>query len=197
MARSRIGKDPIALFHRLFARAVRAKLPLPEAMALATASPGGAPSVRFVLLKAADERGFTFFTDGRSDKGRDLARNPRAALVFYWHAIHKQVRIAGRVERVSPAEADAYWATRPRRSRLAAAASVQSAPIASRNVLAKRWLSLHARYGGREVPRPPEWTGYRVVPDAIEIWTRRAHRLHDRDHFARTRTGWRRRLLQP
>jgi pyridoxamine 5'-phosphate oxidase len=170
---------------------------LPEAMALATATPRGAPSVRFVLLKSADARGFVFFTNAVSPKGEDLAANPRAALTFYWAPLGRQVRVAGRVEAVSPAEADAYWATRPRASRLAALASRQSARLGSRTALEARWRGLRRRYRGRPVPRPPTWTGFRVVPDAIEFWTHRAHRLHDRELFLRTRRGWRRLRLQP
>jgi pyridoxamine 5'-phosphate oxidase len=170
---------------------------LPEAMALATATPRGAPSVRFVLLKSADARGFVFFTNAVSAKGEDLAANPRAALTFHWAPLGRQVRVAGRVETVSPAEADAYWVTRPRASRLAAVASRQSTRLGSRAVLEARWRGLRRRYRGRPVPRPPTWTGFRVVPDAIEFWTHRAHRLHDRELFLRTRRGWRRLRLQP
>lgn len=196
MSRAR-STDPLARFRLWFRQAHRARIPIPEAMALATASPNGAPSVRFVLLKMADERGFTFFTDTRSPKGRDLARNPRAALVFYWDPIGKQVRVSGRVEPVSPAEADAYWRTRPRESRLAATASRQSAPLATHAALLARWRRLRTRYRGKDVPRPRGWRGFRVVADEIEFWTRHAHRLHHRERFVRTRRGWRRRLLQP
>ena len=190
--------DPIAHFHLLFRRAQRARIALPEAMALATASSRGVPSVRWVLLKAADARGFTFFTDGRSRKGRELRANPRAALAFYWDPIRKQVRVSGRVVGVSGAEADAYWRTRPRESRLAATASYQSAPLASHAALVARWRRLRARYRGADIPRPPGWRGFRVVPDEIEFWTRRAHRLHHRELFVRRRGGgWQRRLLQP
>jgi pyridoxamine 5'-phosphate oxidase len=196
VSRSR-SADPLARFHLWFRQARRARIPLPEAMALATASPKGVPSVRFVLLKVVDERGFTFFTDTRSQKGRDLARNARAAFVFYWDPIGKQVRVSGRVEPVTNAEADAYWRTRPRESRLAATASHQSAPLASHATLLARWRQLGVRYRGRDIPRPPGWRGFRVLADEIEFWTRRAHRLHHRELFVRTRRGWRRRLLQP
>jgi len=191
------SSDPLARFRLWFGQARRARIPLPEAMALATASRTGAPSVRFVLLKTVDERGFTFFTDTRSQKGHDLVRNPRAALVFYWDPIRKQVRVTGHVEAVSPAEADAYWRTRPRESRLAATVSHQSAPLASHAALLARWRRLRARHRGRDVPRPPGWRGFRVVPDEIEFWTRRAHRLHHRELFVHGPRGWRRRLLQP
>jgi pyridoxamine 5'-phosphate oxidase len=190
--------DPIAHFNLLFRRAQRARIALPEAMALATASSRGVPSVRWVLLKAADARGFTFFTDGRSRKGRELHANPRAALAFYWDPIRKQVRVEGRVEQVTPAEADAYWVTRPRASRLAALASLQSEELASWPALIARWRRLRREYAGRDVPRPRVWTGFRVVPDTIEFWSRRAHRLHHREVFVRRRGGgWQRRLLQP
>ena len=189
--------DPLARFQRWFAQARRARIELPEAMALATADADGRPSVRFVLLKQADARGFVFFTDGRSRKGRDLAANPHAALVFYWDPIRRQVRVEGRVERVSPAEADAYWATRPRASRLAASISRQSTTLPSRAWLVARWEALRRRYRGRPVPRPPTWTGFRVVPDRIEFWVHRARWLHDRELFVRSRRGWSRRLLQP
>jgi len=166
-------------------------------MALATAARRGAPAVRFVLLKAADRRGFVFFTDGRSRKGRELHASRRAAVAFYWNALGRQVRIEGRVEEVSAAEADAYWATRPRASQLAALASQQSAALASRRALMRRWAQLRRRYRRRPVPRPPTWTGFRIVPASIEFWTHREHRLHDRELCVRTRAGWTRRLLQP
>src|SRR5437867_742385 len=165
-------------------------------MALATAGRRGA-SVRFVLLKGADRRGFAFFTDGRSRKGRELRASVRAAVAFYWNRLGRQVRIEGRVEQVSTAEADAYWATRPRASQLAALASHQSAALASRRSLTGRWQALRRRYRRHPVPRPPAWTGFRIIPESIEFWTHREHRLHDRELFVRTRAGWRRRLLQP
>ena len=192
-----MAQDPIARFHRWFRQARRAGTRLPEAMALATATPRGAPSLRFVLLKAVDARGFVFFTSAASAKGKDLDANPRAALTFYWNALGRQVRIEGRVGRVSAEEADAYWATRPRASQLAALASQQSARLPSRRWLEARWRRLRRRYRGRPVPRPSTWTGFRLVPGAIEFWTHREHRLHHRELFVRTRRGWRRRLLQP
>jgi len=166
-------------------------------MALATADRRGAPSVRFVLLKGVDERGFVFFTDGRSRKGRELAARPRASVAFYWNATGKQVRVEGRVVPVSAAETDAYWQTRPRGSRLAAASSTQSAPMRNHAWLLARWRRLSRQVGRGLLPRPPEWNGYRIVPDAIEFWQRGANRLHKRERYERTRRGWRRALLQP
>jgi pyridoxamine 5'-phosphate oxidase len=175
----------------------RAGATLPEAMALATVSRRGRPSARFVLLKGADDRGVVFFTDARSRKGADLAARPRAAVALHWCETGKQVRVTGRVVPVTAAEADAYWETRPRESRLAASASHQSAPLANRATLLRRWTALRRRYQGQPIPRPPKWTGFRIVPEAIEFWTHRAHRLHERELFVRTRRGWRRTLLQP
>ena len=189
--------DPIARFRRWYAAAWRARVPLADAMALATADRRGAPSVRFVLLKGVDERGFVFFTDGRSRKGRELAARRRASLAFYWDATGKQVRIEGRIVPVSLAESDAYWATRPRESRLAAASSTQSATMPSHAWLLARWRRLGRRIGSGPVPRPADWIGYRIVPDAIEFWQRGEHRLHKRERFERARRGWRVRWLQP
>jgi len=189
--------DPIARFHRWYARARAARILQPEAMALATADARGRPTVRMVLLKHADRDGFVFYTNGHSRKGRELQRNPRAALVFHWDVLGRQVRIEGPVAEVDAAEADAYWATRPRASQLAALASEQSASIASRDALVARWQRLKRRFRGAPVPRPPHWTGYRVRPDSIEFWTHRDHRLHDRELFTRTRSGWTQLRLQP
>jgi pyridoxamine 5'-phosphate oxidase len=150
-----------------------------------------------VLLKGADRDGFVFYTNSRSRKGRELAANPRAALVLHWDSIGKQIRIEGRVRRVSEAEADAYWTSRPRASQLAALASDQSDPVATRAELMARWRKLDRTYRDRPVPRPPHWTGYRVLPESIEFWTHRDHRLHDRELFTRTRSGWKRTRLQP
>jgi pyridoxamine 5'-phosphate oxidase len=191
------SSDPIARFRRWFAAAGASHIRQPEAMTLATADRRGRPAARMVLLKHADAGGFVFYTNANSRKGRELLANPRAALVFHWDGLGRQVRIEGRVEVVAAAEADAYWATRPRASQLGALASVQSHPIAQRAALVARWQALRRRYARAGVPRPPQWTGYRVVPDAIEFWTHRAHRLHDRELFTRTRRGWKRTLLQP
>jgi pyridoxamine 5'-phosphate oxidase len=150
-----------------------------------------------VLLKDAGEDGFVFYTNLNSRKGRELADNPRAALVFHWQPLGRQVRIEGRVRMVSAAEADAYWASRPRESQLGGAASAQSAPIASRTALLAQWRELARRYRGGAVPRPPHWTGFRVLPEAIEFWTQRPYRMHDRELFTRGRGGWKLTRLQP
>ena len=192
-----MAADPIARFRRWFDQAARAGISLPEAMALGTADRRRRPSVRFVLLKQVDQRGFVFFTDGRSRKGGELRANPRASVAFYWNALGRQVRVEGRIEPVTAAEADAYWVTRPRSSRLAALASQQSAPLASRRWLQTRWKILRRTHRGQDLPRPPQWTGYRITPETIEFWTHRQHRLHNRELFVRTRRGWKRRLLQP
>ncbi len=189
--------DPIARFRRWFRDAERAKLPQPESMGLATADRRGRPSLRVVLLKHADADGFVFYTNARSRKGRELAANPWAALVFHWQSLGRQVRVEGRVVQVSAAEADAYWASRPRESQLGGAASDQSEPIASRAALLSRWRTLDRRYRDAAVPRPPHWTGFRVVPATVEFWTLRPFRMHDRELFTRTRSGWRVTRLQP
>lgn len=189
--------DPIARFRRWFATARSAGIKQPDAMTLATADSAGRPAARMVLLKGADQRGFVFYTNRRSRKGRELAGNPRAALVLHWDPIGKQVRIEGPVQPVSEAEADAYWVTRPRASQLGALASDQSEPVASRAELMARYRTLDRTYRDRPIPRPPHWTGYRVLPQLIEFWTHRDHRLHDRELFTKTRGGWKRTRLQP
>ncbi len=195
MARS--SHDPIAKFIRWLEDARRLKIPNYEAMALATEAGSGKISVRFVLLKGIDKRGFVFFTDARSRKGRELRDNRRASFAQYWQPKGRQVRVEGRVEEVTPAEADAYWATRPRQSQLAASASHQSARLRSRAELLAHFARLARKFKGREVPRPSCWTGFRVRPDSIEFWTHREHRLHDREVYLRRGRGWRRDLLQP
>ncbi|MFQ5668374.1 MAG: pyridoxamine 5'-phosphate oxidase [Candidatus Binatia bacterium] len=192
-----MADDPIARFHRWFAQAQKAGVPLPEAMALATADTKGRPSVRFVLLKQADERGFAFFTNARSRKGRELRCNPHVSAVIYWNQLGKQVRIDGPVEALSTAEVDAYWVTRPRESQVAALVSDQSAELTSRAWLLAEWKVLRQKYRGKEIPRPPHWTGYRIVAETIEFWTHHEHRLHDRELFVRSKQGWKRKLLQP
>jgi pyridoxamine 5'-phosphate oxidase len=194
---ARRGTDPIAKFIRWLDDARRMRIPNYEAMALATAARDGSTSVRFVLLKGIDERGFVFFTDARSRKGRELRSNPCASLAFYWQRRGRQVRVEGQVEEVTPAEADAYWSTRPRQSQLAASASHQSARLGSRADLLRRFARRAINFSDRKVRRPSSWTGFRVLPDAIEFWTHRQHRLHDREIYFRAARGWRRALLQP
>jgi pyridoxamine 5'-phosphate oxidase len=193
---SSIG-DPIARFRGWFAAAERSGEAMPEAMVVATCTRRGQPSARFVLLKQVDARGFVFFTDGRSRKGQELRRNPLAAAAVYWDRTGRQVRLEGRVEVVPESESDAYWETRPRPSRLAAASSHQSATLASRRHLLDAVRRLRRSLRGRGVPRPGTWQGYRIVPQRIEFWSRRAHRLHERELFVKGRDGWKRRLLQP
>jgi pyridoxamine 5'-phosphate oxidase len=189
--------DPIAKFVRWLEDARALQRPNYDAMALATANPGGQPTVRFVLLKGIDQRGFLFFTDSRSRKGRELRANPHASLAFYWQPKGRQVRVEGRVEEVAASEADEYWSTRPRRSQLAASASFQSAPLRSRASLLARVTRLAGKHRGREIPRPHEWSGFRLRPERIEFWTHREHRLHDRELYIRRGNKWRRGLLQP
>jgi pyridoxamine 5'-phosphate oxidase len=196
-AMMRRAHDPVARLIHWLDDARRLGVPNYEAMALATATPGANASVRFVLLKKVDERGFVFFTDARSRKGRELRANPRASLGFYWQAKGRQVRVEGRVEKVASTEADTYWSARPRQSQLAACASHQDARLRSRAELVARCAQLGRKFRGRAVPRPPWWTGFRVRPDAIEFWTHREHRLHHREIYLRRGGRWRRDLLQP
>jgi pyridoxamine 5'-phosphate oxidase len=180
-----VSDEPFALFEEWWESAGR-----DERVALATATSDGRPSVRMLLLKTADASGFTFFTGYESRKGRELAENPHAALLFHWPG--RQVRVEGRVERVPEEESDAYWATRPLGSRRSAAASRQSETIASREDLEAQVTAV-----GEDPPRPERWGGYRLVPDAFEFWEHREDRLHDRHRFARAGAGWRRERLQP
>jgi len=189
--------DPFTLFDEWFAEARAGEPNEPEAMALATAGADGQPSVRMVLLKAHGPAGFTFYTHEQSAKGEDLAENPRAALLFHWKSLCRQVRIEGRIERASDAEADAYFATRERDSQLGAWASDQSRPLESRATFERRFDEVKQRFAGQDVPRPATWGGYRVVPDRIEFWTAREHRLHERRLFARSGDGWSEGLLYP
>jgi pyridoxamine 5'-phosphate oxidase len=189
--------DPIAMFSELFDEARRLGTLEPDAMVLSTADERGRPSNRYVLLKEHDQRGFVFYTNLESRKARDLAANPYAALCFYWPLIDKQVRVEGKVEHVSDADADEYFASRPRESQIGAWASTQSAALASRESLDQRVQKVRERFEGRAVPRPPFWSGFRVVPAAIEFWTRHPARLHDRALFAREDGRWVRTLLYP
>jgi pyridoxamine 5'-phosphate oxidase len=181
--------DPIALVGRWFADAQAAGVEQHDAMTLATATPDGRPSARVVLLKGIDARGFAFFTNYESRKGRELDANPYAALTLLWTSLQRQVRATGRVERLSDEESDAYFGTRPRGSQLGAWASQQSRPLPDRAELEARWAALDERWGGAAVPRPPHWGGYRVVPDEIEVWQGRANRLHDRFRYVRAPGG--------
>src|SRR5687768_3294741 len=189
--------DPHALFEEWLAEAQLGEPNDPTAMTLATADAESRPSARMVLLKGHDERGFVFYTNLDSRKGGELAANPRAALLFHWKSLRRQVRIEGPVEPVSEAEADSYFATRSRDSQLGAWASDQSRPLDQRAIFEARYAETRDRFEGGEVPRPPRWSGWRVVAERIEFWTDRDHRLHERRLFSRAGEGWSEGLLYP
>lgn len=191
-----LDPNPLRQFQRWFEEAREAGVEAPDAMALATASAAGAPSVRMVLLKGADERGFSFHTSYESRKGSELVANPRAALLFYWQQPGRQVRVEGAVERLGGEESAAYFRTRPPESRLAAWASPQSRPLAGRDELDRRYADALARFG-TDVPLPPHWGGFRLVPEAYEFWQRGANRLHDRVRYERGAGAWSRVRLGP
>ena len=189
--------DPLALFDEWFALAREKEPNDPDAMALATATPDGAPSVRMVLLKGFGSDGFVFYTNMDSRKGAEIAANPRAALLFHWKSLRRQVRVEGPVEPVSDAEADAYFATRSRDSQLGAWASYQSRPLDARSTFEKRYEDMRRRFEGQDVPRPARWGGFRVKQELIEFWDDRPHRLHERRVFTAAVDGWKEGLLYP
>ncbi len=192
-----VDPDPIRQFEQWFQQTLAAEVPEPNAMSLATVGKQGKPSLRIVLLKDVDARGFTWYTNYESRKGDDLLANPHAALTFHWIPLERQVRIEGRVEKVDATDSDAYFAIRPIKSRLGAIASAQSRPIESRELLEKQFAEAEARYGDHP-PRPAHWGGYRLIPEWIEFWQGRRSRLHDRIVYTRQPDGqWSRQRLQP
>ncbi|HEY0626493.1 MAG TPA: pyridoxamine 5'-phosphate oxidase [Allosphingosinicella sp.] len=192
-----MATDPHKLFEEWFAEARLSELNDYNAMALATTNAEGRPSARMVLLKGHDERGFVFYTNLDSRKGGELAANPNAALLFHWKSLRRQIRIEGAVEPVAAEEADAYFATRSRDSQLGAWASDQSRPLEARELFEARFQEMVQRFDGQDVPRPPRWSGFRVVPRHIEFWNDRAHRLHERRVFTLNGDGWSEGLLYP
>lgn len=188
--------DPHVLFQAWTAEARASEINDAEAMALATVDPDGLPDVRMVLLKGFDERGVVFYTNADSTKGRELAATPKAAVLFHWKSLRRQIRVRGAVSPVSDAEADAYYASRPRASRIGAWASAQSRPLDSRATLEKAAADYDAKFS-EPVPRPPYWKGFRITPVSFEFWKDGAHRLHDRIVFTRTDAGWSKQRLYP
>ncbi len=195
--RADLAPDPVDQFLAWLDEAEAEGVAMPNAMAVATADADGHPWVRHVLLRGIDARGFVFFTNRESRKGRELAINPHAAAVFLWKELDRQISLGGSVERVDEEESDAYFASRPREAQVGAWASEQSRPIADREALDARVAETQERFDGTEVPRPPHWGGYRIVPDALEFWQGRQHRLHDRFRYERDAGGWRIERLSP
>jgi pyridoxamine 5'-phosphate oxidase len=191
------GDDPVALFRAWFDDALKAGIHEPNAMALATSTPDGRPSVRIVLLKGLDERGLVFFSGYESRKGRELAANPRAAATMLWHALQRQVRVEGPVSILDDEESDAYFASRPRGAQIGAVASPQSNAIASRDILEQRYAEVQQFFDGTEVERPPVWGGYRLALESVEFWQGRENRLHDRLRYVRDGDTWTRQRLAP
>ena len=192
-----VAADPITQFTRWFDEAVAAAVAEPNAMCLATATPDAYPSARMVLVKGVDARGFVFYTDYRSRKGRELADNPHASLCFFWAELERQVRINGAVQRVSRAESDTYFQSRPLPSRVGAWTSHQSMILADRSVLEQELAANQARFADGQVPLPEHWGGFRVVPEELEFWQGRESRLHDRIQFRREAGAWVKRRLSP
>ena len=192
-----MSDDPFALFAAWFVEAHTSEPNDPDAMALATSDSVGRPSVRMVLLKGHDDRGFVFYTNLDSRKGGELAVNPQASLLFHWKSLRRQIRISGAIEAVSDTEADIYFASRGRDSRIGAWASDQSRPLDRRETFEARFDALKARFDQQPVPRPPRWSGFRVIPREIEFWQDRAHRLHERRLFTRTSDSWTESMLYP
>jgi pyridoxamine 5'-phosphate oxidase len=189
--------DPLALFDEWFAEARTAEINDPEAMSLATVGSDGQPSVRMVLMKGHGPEGFVFYTNEQSAKGEQLRDNPRAGLLFHWKSLRRQVRVEGPVERVPGGDADAYFASRGRDSQIGAWASDQSRTLDSRGTFEARFEGVERKFDGQDIPRPPHWGGYRVVPERIEFWSDRPHRLHERRLFTRSGEGWTEGLLYP
>jgi pyridoxamine 5'-phosphate oxidase len=193
-----LAPDPFSQFEKWFQDSLDRGIPAPEACCLATFDPVmGYPEGRMVLLKAFDNRGYVFFTNQNSAKGKALAAYPKAALTFYWESLHRQVRIMGDIEEVTPAESDAYFATRPRGSQLGAWVSRQSQPVKNRAVFEAKLKKYRLKYQGKPIPRPPQWKGYRVLPRKVEFWQERPNRLHDRFVYLLTPEGWKIQRLYP